>query len=396
MIDDFIKGAGFLGRFEEVARNEIGMGSVPYGAVPSKENLCWLIPLKNSDTSAAAFSLYQPSLVRARLLKKMAVLAAKSGITGMIFRDRVYFSAEDSGVRKIFDRDDLQYAIFAGTKGRHRKITVQVMDGHGAILGYIKVSDSDEIDELLNNETTVLKRLSELKISEGLYPRVLFSGAMNGTHILVLDSLKNGKSTFSSKLSNAHISFLAEIFRKTAESGRFRESGFYRGLLTRIELLNGTAAKDFAIRGQKILDFLDGRLGGRELPFGICHRDFTPWNTFFHGPKLYAFDWEYAKEGYPPLLDLFHFIIQNGVIVQKLEPNGLLKKIAAYKDLIGTYINAVGIAPECVTPLLLCYLVDVSLLYIEREKGSPSEDVRHISAIRTGLIDLILGGRAAA
>jgi hypothetical protein len=389
VIDDAIKGAGFLGRFDEMSSNEIGLGSVPYGVVPSKENLWWLIPLKNGSAAAASFALYQPSLARARLLKRIAVLAAKIGIAGMVFRDRIYFRPEDSEIRKIFDRNDLQYAIFTGTGGRHRKITVQVMDGRGVILGYIKVSDSHEIDELLNNEAAVLKRLSALKIGEGLYPKVLFSGSINDAHILVLDSLKNGRSTFGSKLSDAHIAFLVEIFRKTARNERFRESGFYRGLLRRIDLLRGTTAQDFVIRGQKVLEFLDGRIGEKELPFGICHRDFTPWNTFFHGSKLYVFDWEYAKEGYPPLLDLFHFIIQDGIIVRKLDPDGLLKKIAAYKDLIGTYISAVGVAAECITPLLLCYLVDISLLYIEREKGRADKEMIHTLDTWARLADLV-------
>ncbi len=395
-MDHVMKGVGFLGRFDDIARDEHGSKGVPYGVVPSTANPRWLVPLKNNATAAASFSLYQPSLARVQFLKKLTLLAARIGMTGMIFRDRVYFKPEDAAIRHIFNRNDLQYAVFGGTEGCHRKITVQVMNGRGTILGYIKVSGSAEIDDLLNNEAAILRRLAELKVGEGLYPKVLYNGAVSGVNIMVIDSLKTIRSKFSSKLSEAHIKFLIEIFQKTAESRGFRESSFYHGLMERVDRLDCMMAKQLKERAQRVLLFLDSQISEKELPFGLCHRDFTPWNTFFHGTKLYVFDWEYAKKDYPPLLDVFHFIIQDGIIVRKLNPDGLMNKVAAHQDLIKMYIDAVGLSVENVTPFLLCYLLDISLLYVEREKDEITEDAKNLNEIRAELMDLILGGRVLA
>jgi hypothetical protein len=392
MMDFVMERAGFLGRFDGAAHDESGKKSVIYGVVPSKVDLRWLIPLTNTSTTAASFSLYQPSLARARFLKKMAILSARVGITGLIFRDRVYFKPDDGEIRKIFGRDDLQYAIFSGTKGTHRKITVQVMDGRGAILGYIKVSDSEEIDQLLKNEAMILNKLSALKVAEGFLPKVLFSGAVNGTNVMLLDSLKDSGSKFSSRLSEAHITFLAEMCRKTAGNRRFRESRFYHGLVERVARLSGATATTLKERMTQALDYLDGKMGEEELPFGICHRDFTPWNTFFHGAKLFVFDWEYAKEEYPPLLDIYHFIVQDGIIVRKMTPGRLLGRISEHKSFIETYCNMIGIQENLINPLLLCYLLDISLLYLERGKGDFEASSLVTVATWGQMMDMVMTG----
>lgn len=45
------------------------------------------------------------------------------------------------------------------------------------------------------------------------------------------------------------------------------------------------------------------------LPVGLAHGDFTPWNTFIVGDRLYVFDWEYAHPAYPLGFDRVHFTL---------------------------------------------------------------------------------------
>jgi thiamine kinase-like enzyme len=45
------------------------------------------------------------------------------------------------------------------------------------------------------------------------------------------------------------------------------------------------------------------------LPVTLAHGDFTPWNTFLMGERLYVFDWEYAQPAYPLAYDAVHFIL---------------------------------------------------------------------------------------
>jgi thiamine kinase-like enzyme len=366
VINNFLNIADFLGKFD-INHSQSDDQIEAFAIVPSSKNPRWIIPLKNKALFISSLTLYQPSLVRAKLLKKMTVLAAKGGLPNLAIKNRVYFQRKDGEIKKIFKRDALHYAFFTGTEGCHRKITVQVMGGEGTILGYIKVSDNEDIDRLLKNEAEILGDLLRLEIRNGLFPKVIYHGHINDVNILVLDTLKSVHSKFSSKLSECHINFLSEILVKTSKAMEFRESGFAKELRERIAKLDtGSLRNSYEMAA----DFIEGKIGNIEMPFGFCHRDFTPWNIFFHNDKLYVFDWEYAKREYPPLIDIFHFIVQDGIMVRHLKADGLVKRVLKHRELLSEYSRLVGIKESLLLPLLLCYLLDISLLYIEREKGN--------------------------
>ena len=358
-----------------------------YCILPSLQDPRWIVPVFDKRLFISSLALYQPSLLKAKFIKKMAILTAKSGLSEVIAKDNIYFQKKDDFIRELFKRDHLQYAIFTGTEGCHRKVTVQVMDKEGTILGYIKVSDNEETDMLLKNEAEVLKGLLRLEIRTGLFPKTIYHGHINDVNILILDSLKSMNSGFSSSLSDSHVDFLTEIFNKTSDLKVFSESKFANDLRDRIARLESGKLRD---SHEIASDFIGRNIGNIKIPFGLCHRDFTPWNTFFHNGMLYVFDWEYAENGYPPLLDIYHFIIQDGILVRHLNPKGLLKKIEKNRRLINRYCDLIGIDKNLTTPLLLCYLLDISLLYFEREKGRMERELRHKIDIWAGMMELIL------
>lgn len=381
-----IKDISFLGKiFNDCPKSnpQIELLSV----LPSIKNPRWIIPLKNKALFISSLALYQPSLLKAKLFKYLTILAVKGGLSNLAIKNRVYFQRNDESIKKIFKRDNLHYAFFTGTEGRHRKVTVQVMDEEGGILGYIKVSDNQDIDRLLKNEAEILGELLRLEIRTGLFPNVIYHGHINDVNILVLDTLKSVHSKFSSNLSSAHISFLSEIFTKTAGSSKFKESGFAKRMKEKIARLETGRLKESY---EAASDFVEGKIGNMETLLGICHRDFTPWNTFFHNNKLYVFDWEYAEKEYPPLMDLFHFIIQDGILVRHLKPKDLLKRVSKNQKMIDKYCDLIDIDKNLLNPLLLCYLLDISFLYIEREKGKIDSEIKKKIEIWGGMIDLLV------
>lgn len=390
MLNNLLTKIDFLGKFE--ANNSRFHNLIEeFAILPSIKNPHWLIPLKNKELIVSSLALYQPSLVRAKLLKKMTVLVAKGGLSYLLMKNRVYFQRDDRAIKEIFNRDDLYYAFFTGTEGCHRKVTIQVMDEKGRILGYIKVSDNGDIDRLLRNEKEILEDLSRLNIENGLVPKVVYHGRINDVNILVLDTLKSVHSKFGSNLSNIHIKFLAEIFRKTMRHCKFGESGFACNIRQRLrEFVTNRQRNAY----EKAADYIEKKIKDKDIPFGLCHRDFTPWNTFFHNGKLYVFDWEYARRDYPPLIDLFHFMIQDGILVRHLKPEGLLRRVFKRTELVETYCNLISISTnkDFLVSLLLCYLLDISLFYIEREKGVLTTNTAISLNIWKEMMDVIIGG----
>lgn len=392
VINKFLDIPDFLGKFDIGHLQSYEVKEI-LAILPSLKNPRWLIPFKNKELFISSLALYQPSLKRVKILKKLTVLAAKSGLSNLAIRDRVYFHRNDDFIKKIFGRNDLYYAIFTGTEGTHRKVTVQVMDGKGTILGYIKTSGNEDVDELLRNEAEILGDLSRLELKSGLFPKIIYRGEIKGTNVLILDTLKSVNSRSSSKLSDKHVDFLSELFQKTARILKYKESGFAMGLQQRLRDLENKTLEIGKLKDtyEKALDFVERNMGDEEMPFGLCHRDFTPWNTFFHNGLLYVFDWEYAKRDYPPLLDIFHFIIQDGILVRHLKPEGLLKRILKNGKWLSTYSSLVGIKESLVMPLLICYLLDISLLYIEREKGEIGGIIKGTVETWGGMMDLVIG-----
>ncbi|MEM4312977.1 MAG: phosphotransferase [Thermoplasmata archaeon] len=390
MFDRFLNKIDFLGRF--VTNLQLDYQTEALGILPSIKNPRWLVPLKNKKLFISSLSLYQPSLIMAKLLKKMTVLAAKGGLPNLAIINRIYFQRNDDSIKAIFKRDDLHYAFFTGTEGSHRKVTVQVMDEKGTILGYIKVADNEDISELLNNEKEILRDLLRLEINSGLFPKVIYHGEIKGTRVLILDTLKSVHSTFSSRLSDKHINLLSEIFNKTARISKYKESKFALQIRQRLRDLETERLETERLGDlyKRAMDYIEEKIGDEEIPFGLCHMDFTPWNTFFHNGQLYVFDWEYAKKEYPPMLDIFHFIIQDGILVRHLKPEGLLKRVMKNGKWLSQYSSLVGIKENLIIPLLLCYLLDISLLYIEREKGHVKGNLEKVLEAWNGVIKLIV------
>ena len=388
-IDDIIKKLDFIGEF---TTNNVKFHRKieTFRILPSKINPRWIIPLKDRNLIISSLAIYQPSTLRARIIKRIAILIARCGFSKIAIRNRIYYHRNDDFMKRIFQKDNLHYAIFTGTEGCHRKITVQVMDRLGSILGYVKISDNKKVNKLLKNEAAMLRDLLKLEVKNGLFPEVLYQGNVNGKTILVLDTHKSINSKFSSRLSDSYIPFLAEVFQKTAKSMVFKKSDYAIGLKKRMTLLNNSLTGIWRDRLEKAIDYLDQGIGNVTLPFGLCHRDFTPWNTFFHNSKLYVFDWEYAKRNYPPLIDIFHFIIQDGILVQKLTPEKLFEGISKNQKLINDYIESIGISMDLINYLLVCYLLDIHLLYVEREGGKIKGELLKKHEIWRKMIDLIV------
>ncbi len=391
-VPELLKRANLLGEITKEGRtDDEQLESLTL--LPSSQNPRWLIPLRKKFF-ISSLAMYQPSLVRAKIIKKLTILLARLGLSSLTIKNRIYLKRDDDFIKKIFDKDTLHYAFFFGTEGCHQKVTIQVMDKKGSILGYIKVSDGAEIDKLLRNEADVLGELSRLEISKGLFPKVLYYGDIKGTDVLILDTLKGPYTRFSSKLSTAHIDFLTEIFLKTSRLSLFRESRFKMELNERLENL-----KPFGLVGNSLelyrrtREYITEKIGHKIIPFGLCHRDFTPWNTFFYNDKLYVFDWEYARDNYPPMLDLFHFIIQDGILVRHLTAQGLLKRVYKNWQWLRQYSSRTGIDETYIMPLLMCYLLDISLLYIEREKGNMNDDLKKKLAIWSETMAMVLSKR---
>jgi len=73
-----------------------------------------------------------------------------------------------------------------------------------------------------------------------------------------------------------------------------------------------------------------------------------------------------------------------------LSPRRILERIGEKQSLFEMYFELLNINQQFLFSLLLCYLIDESLLFILRAKGVLEKEVYKAGEIRVALIDLVL------
>lgn len=145
-----------------------------------------------------AMNLYQPSGIKGKLLKAFFPLVHPVGFVQKVVNVEKKKCALRSELYdllcKLFRNSDLEFSVFCGTPCVHQKITIQLSVGK-KILGYCKVSDSEEIASLFIEESKVLEQLKNQGI-KGIHQR-LYCGKINeDIYIFVQDTVKTQNHKF--------------------------------------------------------------------------------------------------------------------------------------------------------------------------------------------------------
>jgi hypothetical protein len=118
-------------------------------------------------------------------------------------------------------------------------------------------------------------------------------------------------------------------------------------------------------RIQDGLDICEQELVGKFIPFGLCHRDFTPWNTLMEQGRLHVFDWEYAVEEGIPFWDFFHFVLFPAILMQRCSGGQIIRRLSGgrMKQNLELYAQKIDIDIKLAPAFLLMYLIEVSCFY---------------------------------
>lgn len=323
----------------------------------------WWMPARNM---AVAMNLYQPSGAKGKLLKRgLPLLHRNPVVRKVLHAERMQLALGDElkGLLEgIWGEQGLEFAIFGGTPCVHQKITMQLSRG-SRILGYVKVTEREDIYRIFEHEKKVLDALHGQGI--GQVPECLYCGKLkNGLHLFVQSTLKTQQSEVVHVWSDKHEQFLNSLAVHTRQKLAFEETDFCRDLNAleeRLPMLGNPPALSEAIRDVR------GRYTGMEVSFSAFQADFTPWNMFVEKGQLFVFDWEYARMTYPPRLDYFHFMIQTAVFEEHLSAEEIADRYALLR-------NGLTSTWEHSDWALQCYLLAIMSIYLQREQGELGED----------------------
>ena len=310
----------FLADLEVLGMRPVASGGELFSVVQARSNLrWWLIPSDHGHACAwAGYEMLQPVSRIARLGKWSLQALENLGLLSWFWGKKIRLSGTPGFLSK-FGEKPLCCAYFTGTDGPHRKTTAQIMTRRGKIIGYAKITRNPMVMPYLENEARMLEYVAGLELASASVPKLLEHKQEECFAQLVTDSLRVPEHVVARRLGPAHRAFLAELAVKTERAGGAETLS---KLTERLVEIFPFLSDEWSSRLNAGVEQLNRRLG--TLRVGLAHGDFTPWNTFLVGQKLYVFDWEYAQPNYPLGYDAVHFTLAASPV--SVWPN-LLKSI---------------------------------------------------------------------
>lgn len=369
-----------------------------YGLTPSLEDVRLAVPLQNRACAAASLALYQPSLMKARIMKYAAYFLGRAGLSSLWAPCKlIIFQKGSAGslnglpllTKKLF-RQPVEYALFTGTPGYLRKSTVQIMDPTGAILGYCKIGDNPQTRDVLSNEAELLRFVNALSLGNAQAPEALFAGDTGAAAYLLIQSTRKGHLSAGPLIPDVrHLDLLTKLMGQTKCESAFRASACYREVNDRLSSVRGYAGEQHYQEIKDALEWSSHVLNRERIMLCLAHRDFTPWNTYVSDGKLFVFDWEFARPNWAPLTDAFHFILQKGILVDKAQPDTLWNRLMSESSKEGRFVrqcaSTINASGDTLLVLLAFYLCDMTTMYLfhyGQEAETPPDGVRLISTWR--------------
>jgi hypothetical protein len=202
-------------------------------------------------------------------------------------------------------------ALYMGNPGPDRKITVQLMDDDGNILGYAKYADTDRSRSLIANEARMLET-----IPEDVGPRLVRFGPFLQGELLIQTRLP-GRTRMprSARLYNAHRRFLERLIQPM-RTYPISEHPFVKSLYAR-----AGARRD-------VLEQVVSALGNSEWPVAFMHGDLSPANMHWWRGRYLAFDWEYGSQEGLAYLEAPHPLIEFASLIRGSDPHRAKRAIS--------------------------------------------------------------------
>ena len=286
-------------------------GITRLAVLPSLDEPRWFIPLGFPAVSAAAFNLYSPTRLMARLRRTAAQMAVHARLP-FWYRDQILIAQRGPSplqrrLENLFSREDIYLALSSGAPegARNRKASAAVMDKRGRILAYLKLAGSGLSESLLRNEARVLRSLEGRGIPA---PRLIEADRIDGTFVTAQSPLPGRPD--SSTLTAAHMRFLDGL--RFGPGMPLHDTDLIRSLNERI-------AASPEHRTELMAGLEIAMAGPADAPPGVAvlHGDFAPWNLRLRGGEVSAFDWEYGRLSGPAGLDEIHYRIQTGYLLRR-------------------------------------------------------------------------------
>lgn len=205
------------------------------------------------------------------------------------------------------------FALFTGTPGPYRKAVCCYADAAGQQV-FAKLPLTLKAAHKVQAETKVLQALSRRPSTSFQVPEVVKAGP----DFLLQTSVKSTHAVRASAPIYQHFAYLQEQLRETMVHRNLADTDFWQTVLQQVTALQALPETRIPYGLRAKLQHLLRQINPQQVvPLAFAHGDFTPWNCWVEPEKLALYDLEFALPEAPLLYDLFHFHVQQGLLVRR-------------------------------------------------------------------------------
>lgn len=254
----------------------------------------------NSNSKRPLFlKFYNIATFKAKIFSLFVKLLFVLRLQKLIFKKEILYYMADE--KPIFDIKK-DWTIFTGTVGPNNKCLL-FSDGY-----FYKIASTEQAKKLILNE------FQSLKISNDNAKYITPSSKMVNEYVLQLSDISAGGERVN-ELTPVHAKAILDITKKKTLGTKVTDWKYFQDLKTDFDSLNDERIPKNLLRKLNVL--LSNINENESIDLSFSHGDFTSWNCYVKNDFLAIYDWELASFEKPKGFDFFHFIIQNGILIQK-------------------------------------------------------------------------------
>jgi len=362
-------------------------------SVPSITPPKYLLSLTNKRAYDSGLNFYSAFSLKSKLKKQFL---GKGYVLFNVFKKLgVLNSPEDENLNPL--KGFLETEIGSGNEVNiyvpsYNKAVIQVVDTSGKCEKIIKVAFNANGKRALEAEANNLKTLAQVYFQYFEVPKVINKGVRRGIFFVENTSPKYYRPLDRHEFSERIIKILSELFSVNVSSYRkISESFLFHNLKEKTELIKNEELKELFY---KTLNLYTDILPEIEIPFGIVHYDFKPWNMLINQEtnRIVLVDWELMREKGLPLWDAYSYILFTYFTLHyDASPAQALKFFVLHGDFLNAYVKEVKIEKNLINTMLPLYLLDLASNNSLWERWDKSEDrpSRILKSIKNLLVYLL-------
>ena len=217
----------------------------------------------------------------------------------IVFSKATFYATPND--HQIFDHKK-NWALFTGTIGPNNKAILY------ANHSFYKIATTPNAQELINAEHAILKKINSTS-NLFITPKSL----KISNEVIQLSDVSD-LGTRSKTITSSHLSALLEMGNMEHKTVKLSEWNLLNSLKTDFSSMDNSRIPVNMIRKIKIL--IENCSEEDQIELSLSQGDFTQWNMYEKNGKIALYDWELANFERSRGFDYFHFIIQQGVMVE--------------------------------------------------------------------------------